>query len=151
MNRNLSAKFAKTVLPRNFPLHNIHSPCTPDHAVLHRHSTTCGPCQHPIYRKRKKFRGEIISLYSRAPLHRENIVCEMSPCFSRVTLLLAVDSLWTFAVTSRQFVEMLYQAQRDHSLQQSRDRPSQKQTSRYKKWQSRKPRRRGARDTMSTM
>ena len=44
----ISAKFAKTVLPRNFSLHDIHSPCTPDHAVLHRHCTTCGPCQHPI-------------------------------------------------------------------------------------------------------
>ena len=59
-----------------------------------------------IYRKRKKFRGgnifAIILIYSRAPLHRENIVREMSPCFSRVTLLLAVDSLCTFAVTSSQ-------------------------------------------------
>ena len=87
---------------------------------------------------------EIFSLYSRAPLHRENIVREMSPCFSRVTLLLAVDSLWTFAVISSQFAEMLYQTPRDHSPQQSRDRPSQKQTSGYKKRRSRKPRRRGA-------
>ena len=40
VNRNLYAKFAKIVLPRNFPLYVIHSPCTPDHAVLHRHSCT---------------------------------------------------------------------------------------------------------------
>ena len=48
VNRSLAAKFAKIVLPRNFPLYDIHSPCTPDYAVLHRHSTTCGPCQHPV-------------------------------------------------------------------------------------------------------
>ena len=37
------------------------------------------------YRKRKNFAVEIFSLYSRITLHRENIVREMSPCFSRVT------------------------------------------------------------------
>ena len=52
----------------------------------------------------KNFAVEIFSLYSRAPLHRENIVREMSPCFSRVTLLFAVDSLWNFTITSSQFV-----------------------------------------------
>ena len=35
-------------------------------------------------------------------------------------------------------MEMLYQTPRDHSPQQSRDRPSQKQTTRYKNRQSRK-------------
>ena len=34
----------------------------------------------------KNFVVETFSLYLRAPLHCENIVCEMSPCFSRVTL-----------------------------------------------------------------
>ena len=57
----------------------------------------------------------------------------MSPCFSCVTLLLEIDLLGTFAVTSSQFVEMLYQTPRDHYPQQSRNRPSQKQTSGYKK------------------
>ena len=85
------------------------------------------------YCKGKIFGGGIFLLYSRAPLQRENIVREMSPCFSHMTLLLVVDSLWTFAVTSSQFLEMLYQSPRDHSPQQSCDRPSQKQTSEYKK------------------
>ena len=67
--------------------------------IMHNNSNTVNE---------KNFAVEIFSLYSRAPLHRENIVCEMSPCFSRMTLLLVVDSLWTFAVTSSQFVEMLY-------------------------------------------
>ena len=67
----------------------------------------------------------------------------MSPCFSRVTLLLAADSLWTFAVTVSQFVEMLYQTPRDHSTQQFNDRPSQKHTSGYKKWRLRKPQKEG--------
>ena len=50
----------------------------------------------------KNFTVEIFLLYLRAPLHRKNIVHEMSPCFSCVTMLLVVDSLWTFAATSSQ-------------------------------------------------
>ena len=67
----------------------------------------------------KNFAVEIFSLYTQAPLPRENIVREISPCFKRMTVLLAVDSLWAFTVTSSQLAEMLYQTPRDHSLQQA--------------------------------
>ena len=44
------------------------------------------------YCKRKNFAVEIFSLYSRAPLHRENIVREMSLCFSRASFATAAQS-----------------------------------------------------------
>ena len=53
------------------------------------------PWTDPLYyicilnRKRKNFAVEIFLLYLWAPLHRENIVREMSPCFSRASLATA--------------------------------------------------------------
>jgi len=94
-------------------------------ALQYACSNNCGSCVREIFaaagtkaltvsgtNKHILLTMTINHLYSRAPLHSENILRKMSPCFSCETLLLAVNSLLTFAVTSSQFVEMIYQTPR---------------------------------------